>query len=434
MVTNQTVTKPRIGLASIVGAGSIGTLMEWYIFFIFTTGALYIERSFFPKSNPALGLIYVFLVYAIGFFFRPVGGFIFGHLGDRTGRNSTLVVTILVAGLSGGLIGVLPTYAQFGWGAVALLVILRAISGISLGGEWGGAMILGLENIKKRKGFYAAFVQSTVGIGLILGSLAFLLTTKSVGSVAMYNFGWRIPFLLSFVILAVGLYLRLRIPDTPMFSAVKKENKVLRNPIGQVFRKYPKELILGIFISGVGAFFSFGVSFYTVILEANKIIPLTLGFTGLIIAGLTQTIVTFLSGAITDRIGRKPTVIISAVMFLVIAFPAFVFMSVTSFYIYSFLFPFSMALGYAPNGAIVSEIFPTNIRYSGSSLTYQIGNAYLTGPTALLSKIFYVFNPLLAPLWGVFISIGMIVAVIVLPETKDVDLETVVKVTKTVPK
>ncbi len=204
------------GDTQILSASMIGTILEWYGVFLFSSGAIYIGRNFLPKTSPYYAIAETLLIFAIGFLFRPVGAVVFGHYGDRIGRKNMLIISLVLSGLSTGLVGVLPTYAQIGAAALILLVVLRLILGFALGGEWGGgAMLLTLENFQSRRGgFWSAFIQSTVGIGLILGAAAFYVLDAVLPQSQMFAYGWRIPYLLAFIILAIGIYIRERIPET----------------------------------------------------------------------------------------------------------------------------------------------------------------------------------------------------------------------------
>ena len=207
----------------VIAASMIGTIIEWYGIFIFASGAIYIERTFYPSVSVAEGLLLTLLTFALGFITRPVGAYVFGHFGDRLGRKRILLLTLLISGISTGLTGLIPSEASIGAMAIVLLVVLRLALGFGLGGEWGGAMLLTLETFKNRRGFYSSFVQSTVGIGLLLGILIFIPLVYALPSSFMYSIGWRIPFLASFVIVVVGVFIRLKVKETPVFEAEKKK-------------------------------------------------------------------------------------------------------------------------------------------------------------------------------------------------------------------
>lgn len=404
---------------TIIIASMIGTLIEWYDAFIFGTGAYYLKEVFYPFVTPLLGLTFTYLTFALTYFTRPVGAFIFGHYGDKLGRKRMLIYTILISGISSGLIGVLPPYAIAGFLSVGLLVLFRLLVGFSLGGEWGGALLLSIESLQKR-GLASAFVQSTVGIAMILGSLVFLILPPS----QMLAYGWRIPFLLSFIMVVIGVIVRLKVPETPIFEAVKREGKILKLPASVVFKKYWKQVLIGTFMAGaLGNFFYYGAIFLPGYFETLKIIPVSYGLVATVIFGVLDSSMVYVSGFVTDIIGRKPLLIASNIIALLMLYPSVLLKIPITFLIFVALFGFSHGLGYTALGDSLSEIFPTEVRYSGSSFSYQFGNSFIGGPTPLISSLLGSINFFLYPVFTlitILIALGFITTV--LPETKQIDL------------
>ncbi|WP_337860103.1 MFS transporter [Ferroplasma sp.] len=356
----------------VIAASMIGTIIEWYGIFIFSSGAIYIARTFYPNVSAAEALLLTLLTFALGFVTRPVGAYVFGHYGDRLGRKKILLLTLLISGISTGLTGLIPSEASIGVMAIVLLVILRLVLGFGLGGEWGGAMLLTLETFKKRRGFFASFIQSTVGIGLLLGTAIFIPLVYFLPSSFMYSIGWRIPFLASFVIVIVGVFIRLKVKETPVFEEEKKKNKVLKSPEKELFTKHWKKIIVGTLLAGSsGNFFYFAISLLPVLFEDAKEITVLDGLIGTAIFGVLDIIFVFIGGQLSDKKGRRILIAGANLLALIILFPSIYLVGVDYFILFLSLFAVAHGLSYSPLGAMISEIFPTNVRYSGNSASYQ---------------------------------------------------------------
>ncbi|WP_218185304.1 MFS transporter [Sulfuracidifex metallicus] len=315
-----------------ISASMIGTLVEWYDVFIFSSGALYIGKELFSSTNPITSILDVLLVFALGFVTRPIGAILFGHYGDRIGRKYSLIYTLLISGISSGLVGTLPTYQQAGLVTVVLLVILRLALGLGLGGEWGGAILLAVENTSKRRAFFSAFVQSTVGIGLLLGSLVFLALSSVLTKGQMFSFGWRIPFLLSFIMVVIGVTIRLKVDETSLFNQIKARGMILSFPSGEMFRKYWRELLLGTVVAGaLGTIFYVGAVLLPVFYTLSKVISSTTSFEGIILFALADIAMVFAGGLISDKVGRRPLLLLSNLLALVSVYPVFISGLRTSF-------------------------------------------------------------------------------------------------------
>jgi MHS family shikimate/dehydroshikimate transporter-like MFS transporter len=403
----------------VIAASMIGTIIEWYGIFIFSSGAIYIERAFYPTVSLAEGLLLVLLTFALGFVTRPVGAYVFGHFGDKLGRKRILLLTLLISGISTGLTGLIPSEATIGTLAIVLLVILRLVLGFGLGGEWGGAMLLTLETFKKRRGFYSSFVQSTVGIGLLLGTAIFIPLVYLLPSSFMYSIGWRIPFLASFVIVIVGVFIRLKVKETPVFEAEKKKNKLLKSPEKELFTKHWKEVIVGTLLAGSsGNFFYFAISLLPVLFEDTGKISVLVGLIGTAVFGILDVIFVFIGGQISDKRGRRVIIAGANLLALIVLFPSIYLVGTAYFILFLSLFAVAHGLSYSPMGAMISEIFPTRVRYSGNSASYQYGNSFIGGPAPYVSDLLGTLEYALYP---VFTLIFILIALGVIYKSKETD-------------
>ncbi|MCL4446928.1 MAG: MFS transporter [Thermoplasmatales archaeon] len=407
----------------VLSAAMIGTILEWYGIFLFSSGAVFIAHAFLPKGNAIATIAETLFIFAIGFFMRPVGAIFFGHFGDRMGRKRMLLYTLLISGISTGLVGILPTYASAGVFAIILLIILRLLLGFGLGGEWGGAMLLDLENFKTKRGLWGSFVQSTVGIGLILGALAFLILTTILPSAAMYSYGWRIPYLLAFVVLIVGIFIRLRIPETPVFEAAQKERKIAKYPISELFRNHKVNLLLStLIVASSGTIYYIGVTLLPTLFEVQKIVTVHFAQFAIIGFALAEITFVFIGGVLSDRFGRRVMAIVANVIFIVIVFPSILSKAAAALVVFMVLYGTAHGIGYTAEGDIISEIFPTNVRYTGNSFAYQFANAYVAGPAPYASIALGAVSVFLYPLYGLVFSFLAIASAVKIKETKDVTL------------
>ncbi|MGD0721296.1 MAG: MFS transporter [Roseiarcus sp.] len=359
-------------------ASLVGTTIEFYDFYIYgTAAALVIGQAFFPKSAPAAQPLNAFLTFGIAFLARPIGSIAFGHFGDRIGRKSTLVASMLVMGLSTTLIGLLPGYAEAGVLAPALLCVLRFFQGIGLGGEWGGAALLATENAPRgRRAWYGMFPQLGPPLGFILANGLFLALILGLGEAPFVAWAWRIPFLASAVLVAIGLYVRMSIDETPAFRAVLARGERVRVPLVAVLRGCWRPLIQGslsivvcyalFYISTVFAL-GYGVN--------ARHIPRTDFLAMLCLAALFMAVATPLSAALADRIGRRPVLLgASALAGLAgFALPALLGGGPTATLLFLCLALGVMGLTFAPLGALLPELFPTPLAYTGASSAYNLG-------------------------------------------------------------
>jgi MFS family permease len=371
-------------------ASTVGTSIEWYDFFLYgTAAALVFPNLFFPGDEAFVGVLASFATQFVGFAARPIGAAIFGHFGDRIGRKGTLISTLLLMGIGTFLIGCLPTFHTLGAGAAVLLVLLRIVQGIGVGGEWGGSVLLSMEWGKRRqRGFMASWPQLGVPIGLLLSTGAIKLMTKISGD-GFETWGWRIPFLISIVLVGIGLYVRLRVLESPEFSAVRKTAKVVKQPVWESIKRHPRAILCSAFVrmSEQAPFYLF-ITF--VLTYGTKHLDLAQG--DLLNYTLVAAAVGFISvplfGWLSDRIGRRLMYGIGIACTALYAFPYFGLLDtkvaglVLLGIVVSLIFH---DMQYGPQAALIAEAFGTNVRYSGASLGYQFASVIAGGPAPLIA-------------------------------------------------
>jgi MFS transporter, MHS family, shikimate and dehydroshikimate transport protein len=413
-----TPSQPRSEAVRVAVASLIGTSVEWYDFFLYgTAAALVFNRLFFPQLDPLTGTVAAFATFAVGFIARPIGGIIFGHYGDRIGRKKMLYITLLIMGLATALIGLLPTYDRVGIWAPILLVVLRLAQGFGLGGEWGGAVLMAVEHAPaNRRGFFGSFPQIGAYIGLLLSTLVFRYFSK-MPEATFLSWGWRVPFLLSFLLVGVGLYIRMKIAESPVFLKLKEqavlEKTVPKMPILEVI-KHPKNIFLamGARFAENGLFYiftAFALTYVSTQLKVDRVVALN----GLLIAAAVNIFVGPLWGLLSDKLGRRPVYIYGAIACGLLAFPFFWMLETRQTPIIWLAIVLPLSLGhaamYGPQAAFFSELFPAHLRYSGASLGYQLASVFAGGLSPLLA------TALLA--WGggspVAVSVYMIVLVLI---------------------
>ena len=372
-------------MATVVAASTLGTMIEWYDFFLYGTAAsIVFPTLFFPKSTGALLATFLSLfTFLIGFIARPIGGGVFGALGDRIGRKATLIATLLLMGISTLLIGFLPGYAAIGLAAPIILTILRFCQGLGVGGEWGGSVLLALEyGHRRNRGFWASWPQMGVPLGLLSSSLLF---TYFQGQPNFLTVGWRIPFYLSAILILIGLFIRLSIYETPLFAKVLEQRREARTPVREVFRRNPREIFLS-----AGARFVEQAPFYLftsfVLLYVGEDylkLPTSYALTGVNIAAAIELFTIPLFSYLSDRIGRRPWYLVGCVLMAVFAFPYFMLLNSKNPVVIALAIVLSLALFhawvYGPQAALISERFSTRLRYSGASLGYQLAAPFAGG-------------------------------------------------------
>ena len=440
-------------MRKVAGTALAGTSIEWYDFFIYgTAAALVFPTAFFPAEMPAtVALIASFSTFAVGFIARPLGGVVFGHYGDRVGRKQTLVVALLIMGAGTTMIGLLPTYESIGFFAPLLLVLLRFVQGLAIGGQWGGAMLLVTESAPSNKrGYYGAFAQAGAPVGVILANLAFLMIGASMSDESFMAWGWRVPFLASVVLIGISMYVQLHLEDTPAFKALEKNKRKKqakddketsqnttsadrvnpdRSPVLEALRLYPKRIALA-----AGAFISIQVTFYILIAfviaygtaEEGLNLPRSTMLSAVLIACVFQLFVQFPAAAYSDRHGRRGIYLAGAGLLGVWGFAMFPLIDTGNFLLIVLAISGGLAflaMQYGPQAAFYTELFSTKVRYSGASLGYQLGailgGAFAPTLAVLLWKelgIFYV------SIYIAFAALVTIASVLMLTETSGTDL------------
>lgn len=382
----------------VVLASFIGTTIEWYDFFLYgTAAALVFNRLFFPELDPVTGTMASFATYAIGFFARPLGGVIFGHYGDRIGRKSMLIISLMMMGIATVLIGLLPTYHQIGLWAPAALVFLRFIQGVGVGGEWGGAVLMAVEHSgSSRRGYHASWVQAGVPVGMLLANGVFMLTSR-LDEAAFLSWGWRVPFLLGTLLLVVGMFIRLKIVESPVFAKALAEQersgeKESRLPVIDAIRRHPRNVLVA-----MGARFAENAYFYifTVLVLSFGSQQLGIGKPSLLnsvmIGSAVQLVAIPAFGALSDHWGRRPVYLAGTIFLLLFAFPFFWLIGTKI----PLLVTLAVVLGlighsalYGPQAAFFSELFDTRVRYSGASIGYQLATPFAGGLIPLVATWF----------------------------------------------
>jgi MFS family permease len=368
-------------LRKVVGASMAGTVVEWYEFFLYGTAAtLVFGKLFFPNTGNELdGIIAAFATYAVGFVARPLGGIVFGHVGDRIGRKSLLQFSLVLIGLSTFLMGCLPTYATIGYWAPALLVFLRFLQGFALGGEWGGAVLLVTEHSPNRsRAFWGSWPQAGVPLGNLLATLVLLLLSATLSEEDFLSWGWRIGFWLSVVIVGIGYYIRTQVSDSPIFKAAREQAEQEATQgygLTEVFRRYPR----GVF-TAMGLRFGENILYYMVVTFSitylnHRGVDTTRILTLLFAAHVLHVLAIPAVGAAADRVGRKPVYIAGAALTVAWPFAAFPLFDTgqTAAILLAIMLGLAVhSLMYASQPAIMTEMFPTRMRYSGVSLGYQV--------------------------------------------------------------
>jgi MFS transporter, MHS family, shikimate and dehydroshikimate transport protein len=382
----MSATTPVAGLErsqfnAIVFASCFGTIIEWYDFLVYATAAaLVLNKAFFPTFDALAGTLAALGTYAVGFLARPLGGALFGHFGDRLGRKSMLVLTLFIMGVSTFCIGLLPTYASIGVLAPTLLILLRIVQGIGLGGEWGGASLMVLEHAPPdKRGFYTSFVQIGFPIGLVLATLVFGLVSK-LPDADFNNYGWRIPFLISIVLLAIGIFVRSRLPETPVFEQLKARGGLSKNPVAEVVSHNGKTFLIAVGLKLSEVSWVYMLSVFVVGYATTKLsLPKSMMLDAVMYAALLELVSLPLFGWLADRIGRRPLYILGALFTIAFAFPLFWMLDSKStamiFVAIMIAMNFGHGMMFGPESCYFPELFGPSVRYSGASFGFQLSAA-----------------------------------------------------------
>ena len=413
-----------------------GTSIEWYDFFLYgAAAALIFPTAFFGEIPETTALILSLLTFAAGFIARPIGGIIFGHFGDRVGRKKTLIAALMLMGRSSTLIGLLPTYAMIGVTAPILLTLLRFAQGLAIGGQWGGAMLLVTESApSNQRGYYGAFAQAGAPIGVILANLALIVTSALVSEEFFNTWGWRIPFLASAVLILISMYIQLNLEDTKAFKALatnsdnSSNEKVKSSPVVEAIRRYPKRIMLA-----AGAFLSVQVTFYILIafmlaygvssanMERDDML------TAVLIGCAIMVPLQFMFSSYSDRNGRKGIFMLGAILSGIWAFAIFPLVDTGNFWLIVLALTFGLiflAMMYGPQAAFFTELFSTEVRYSGATLGYQFG-AIVGGAFAptIAVKLWSDFDIFWVSVYIAFAAFLTLISVMALTETYQSNLD-----------
>ncbi len=428
---NQDKNMRKVALTALAG-----TSIEWYDFFLYgAAAALIFPTAFFGEVLETTALILSLLTFAAGFIARPIGGIIFGHFGDRVGRKKTLIAALMLMGISSTLIGLLPTYAMIGVTAPILLTLLRFAQGLAIGGQWGGAMLLVTESAPpNQRGYYGAFAQAGAPIGVILANLALIVTSALVSEEFFNTWGWRIPFLASAVLILISMYIQLNLEDTKAFKALatnsdnSSNEKVKSSPVVEAIRRYPKRIMLA-----AGAFLSVQVTFYILIafmlaygvssanMERDDML------TAVLIGCAIMVPLQFMFSSYSDRNGRKGIFMLGAILSGIWAFAIFPLVDTGNFWLIVLALTFGLiflAMMYGPQAAFFTELFSTEVRYSGATLGYQFG-AIVGGAFAptIAVKLWTDFDIVWVSAYIAFASMLTLISVMLLTETYKSNLD-----------
>jgi MFS transporter, MHS family, shikimate and dehydroshikimate transport protein len=415
----------------VMMASAVGSALEWYDFFIYgTAAALVFSELFFPKFDPTTGLLLSFASFGVGFFARPFGGIVFGHLGDRIGRKPVLVITLMLVGVGTFLIGLLPTYESAGIWAPIMLVGLRLVQGFGAGAEYGGAVILAVEHAPPgKRGLFGSFAAIGVNIGLLLATGVFALLTQ-LPQEDFLSWGWRVPFLLSIILIVVGFYIRSKVSETPVFSEIAAKSKAARSPVKEAFARHPREFLVVIGArlaeNGLGYLYPvFTLSYMTKQLGLQKSMVLN----GIMLAYAISLFTVPMFSALSDRIGRRPVYGGAAIFSALFAYPFFLMVGTGSQPIIWLALILAISIGnsgmFGPQAAYFAEMFGARLRYSGFAVARELGSLLAGGPAPFIATLLLTWatgEPWYVAGYMVFLAVISAIAIYYGPETYRSDI------------
>lgn len=415
-------------IAGVVAAGFAGNIMEWFDYSLYAFFASAISVNFFPAKDPMVSLLLSFLVFGLGFGARPLGGFLFGHLGDKLGRKNTLSLTVILMGGCTFLMGILPTYAQIGIAAPLILTFARMLQGIGAGGEWGNVVsYLGEYSKPTNRAFIVSFSQVGAAGGLLLGSLTGLLLSSIMSKEALLSWGWRIAFILGIAVALFGYYMRSRVDETPAFKKGVELETLSKNPLRDVFKSYKKEMLtVFLFVSGAGVSYWLILSFMATYISKFLKLPIATGFSLTAITLIATMIALPISGYLADKFGRKPLMIIGSGGITFLSYPLFSILAKANSYwemasvVVVLALIFSLFLSSVT--VAMSELFPTKVRVTGFSVPYQLGSAVFSGTAMFVATwlINRTGNVMAVPVYmSVLMGVTLLTVIFLYPETKD---------------
>jgi MHS family shikimate/dehydroshikimate transporter-like MFS transporter len=420
----------RSALGRIVWASVLGTVIEWYDFLIYgTAAALVFNKLFFPTLDPLAGTLAAFGAYAVGFVARPLGGAVFGHFGDKLGRKAMLMTTMMIMGVGTFLIGCLPTYSQIGIWAPVFLILLRLLQGIGVGGEWGGAVLMVIEHAPANKrGFYGSLVQIGFPAG-IAGSTATFLLLSYLPEADFLSWGWRLPFLLSALLVGVGLFIRLRLAETPVFAKVKEEKAVAKRPLVELWTGYRKALLIAIGLKISEVAWVYVLTVFSIVYATGTLgLPKALILNAILAAAILEFATMPLFGWLSDKIGRRPMYLGGAIVSALCAFALFPLLDTKNPTVIvvsiAVIVSLTHAVMFAPQAAFLPELFGTRTRYSGASVGCQISAAISGGlaPIVATGLLGMTGKTMPISIYLVILAAITLISAIAAVETRDSDL------------
>jgi MHS family shikimate/dehydroshikimate transporter-like MFS transporter len=403
-------------LRRIMFASVVGSMIEWYDFTLYGTAAtLVFAKLFFPSFDPAIGTLVSVAAYGVGFLARPLGGAIFGHFGDRIGRKKMLSVTVIIMGAGTFLIGCLPTYGQIGVMAPVMLIILRLIQGIGIGGEWGGAVLMMVENAKPtQRGLFASLVQSGSPFGVLASIAVFALVSNSMSDASFLAWGWRVPFLISIALVGIGLWIRLSLTETPAFEQVLARAQVKRAPLMVVLTQHRRLFFTAIALKVSEIAWAVVGTVFSIVYVTGKLgMPRGTILTAIQIAAFIQMVITPFYGWLSDRLGRKPLYVFACLFSMAFAFPVFWLLDTKDPLLITVAISIAVGVGqgvmFGVGAIFMSELFDTSVRYSGASMGFQIGAALSGGFTPIIAAS--LLNGSGGQSWGISVYLIVLAAI-----------------------